>query len=621
MTQALTPAAENPPANSPTFAAPHPGSQAMPRWNTGELIDVPHVGWRNILAMIGPGVVMAASAIGGGEWLLGPTVTAKYGGTLMWLAALSIGFQALYNIEISRYTLYCGEPIFSGKFRTLPGPWFWLYVYLLFDFSTVFPYLAASAVIPIEVLILGGEFPRHDEIAYHWWLNKVLSSAILILALVPLIFGGKIFNSLKVIMSLKLVLLFSFLLTLGLLFSRPATWAQIWGGFFQIGNVPVQRGEDKNGNGQLDPGEDWDGDGHLDVVEALPPTIDTNGDGKPDAWEKDSSGKPIKWRDIDGDGKRDGDNVENIFVELLARRRFPALDFTLVAFIAGLAAIAGNGGLSNTPVSNYTRDQGWGMGHCVGAIPSMIGGRGISLTHVGSVFEVNEESLPRWRGWYQYLMRDQLLVWLPACLVGVALPSMLSVEFLPRGTEADQWNSAVMTAEGVRQHVANPPPGVLVTEAGLKPWLAGPAWGNVFWALTLLCGFLVLSTTLVTTIDGIIRRWVDVFWTASPRLREVEPEHIKYVYFFVLVAYALFGTVMLWLNKPAQLITWATLGYNFALGFSCWHTLVINRVLLPRELRPHFIPTIGLVVGGIFFWILGTVAVLDQLQKAGLISL
>ena len=57
-------------------------------------------------------------------------------------------------------------------------------------------------------------------------------------------------------------------------------------------------------------------------------------------------------------------------------------------------------------------------------------------------------------------------------------------------------------------------------------------------ALTLLCGFLVLSTCLVTTIDGIIRRWVDVFWTASARLRAMPTENIRYVYFVVLVAYA-----------------------------------------------------------------------------------
>lgn len=583
------------------FTAPHPGSPAMPRWTTGELIDAPRIGWRNLLALLGPGIVMGASAIGGGEWLLGPVVTAKYGGALMWLAALSIGFQSLYNIEVSRYTLYCGEPIFSGKFRTFPGPWFWLGLYLLADFSSVFPYLAASAVIPVEVILLGGELPDHDHNTYHWYLNKGLSSAIFVLAMVPLIFGGKIFNSLKVIMTTKLVLVFGFLLILGFLYSKPSTWTEIWGGFFQVGNVPVQRDEDRNGNQQLDPGEDWDGDGRLDVVE-----------------QKDADGKLI---DLDGDGKRDGDNIENVFVEVFQHGRLPKLDFTLIAFIAALAAISGNGGLSNTPVSNYVRDQGWGMGDKVGAIPSIVGGRGISLTHVGCVFDVNDQTLPRWRRWYRHLCRDQLLVWLPACLIGVALPSMLSVEFLPRGTESNRWNAAVMTAEGVREHVTNPPPGVLVTEAGLTPWLAGSGWGNVFWALTLLCGFLVLSTTLVSTIDGIIRRWVDVFWTASPWLRTVAPDKIKYVYFTVLIGYGCFGFTMLWLNEPAALIKWATLGYNFALGFSCWHTLVLNRVLLPRALRPGWIPTIGLILGGLFFWTLGVVTLLNAFRELGWITL
>src|SRR5207244_11330624 len=131
-------------------------------------------------------------------------------------------------------------------------------------------------------------------------------------------------------------------------------------------------------------------------------------------------------------------------------------------------------------------------------------GRSIGLAAAGCRFEVNAESLHRWRRWYRKVMREQLLVWMPACFVGLAPPSMLSVEFLKRGTEAGDWNAAVMTAEGVRQHVTHPPSGALVADAGLAPYLAGPRWGNLFWGLTLLCGFLVITTTLTTTIHGLL---------------------------------------------------------------------------------------------------------------------
>ncbi len=574
-----------------SFTAPHPGSQEMPRWTTGELVEPPKLGW-NLWALVGPGIVMSASAIGGGEWLLGPTVTARYGGSLLWLATLSIVFQALYNVEISRYTLYCGEPIFCGKFRTLPGPMFWVFVYLLFDFSTVFPYLAASAATPLQVILLGGEIPQPDTNRAHWWLAKGTASGIFLLGMIPLVVGGKIFNSLRVLMATKLVLVFGFLLVLAVFYSHWSTWTEIGSGFFQFGNVPVQHGEDWNGNGRLDPGEDWDRDGRLDVVEeSLPGGA---------------------FRDIDGDGIQDGDNVQNVFSSLAAGQ-FPQIDFGLVALITAMAAIAGNGGLSNTPMSNYIRDQGWGMGHHVGAIPSFIGGRGIGLSHVGCVFEVNEHSLPRWRRWYRKVLREQLLVWMPACFVGLALPSMLSVEFLPRGTRTDEWNAAVMTASGVRDHVANPSPGVLAYEAGLARVLYGQAWGRLFWSLTLFCGFLVLAATLVSNTDGIIRRWVDVFWTSSRNLREVHPESIRHVYFGVLLAYVAFGLVALWLNKPAELIKWATLGFNLALGFSCWHTLAINTLLLPRDLRPNLFMRAALLLGGLFFACLFLVTLLNQL--------
>ena len=120
-----------------------------------------------------------------------------------------------------------------------------------------------------------------------------------------------------------------------------------------------------------------------------------------------------------------------------------------------------------------------------------------------------------------------MFVWVPACIVGVALPSMLSVQFLQRGLEVDKWNTAVMTAGGVQDQVTTPQEGVLVDTLGLTGILSGPGMGQVFWALTLLCGFLVLAPSVSATVDGVIRRWVDAFWTASPMLRRLKPENIR----------------------------------------------------------------------------------------------
>ncbi|HEX7449529.1 MAG TPA: Nramp family divalent metal transporter [Pirellulales bacterium] len=607
---------EKPQPRAPAaFVAPHPGAAAMPRWTTGELTDAPHFTWRNWFAMLGPGLLMGGAAIGGGEWLTGPLVTARYGGALLWLATLSVLFQVVYNMEISRYTLYCGEPIFTGKFRTLPGPRFWLLAYLILDCGSIFPYLAASAATPVFALMNGGRMPdpASTALANHLFgigmtdqtaLN-LLGSAVFLLALVPLIFGGKIYNSLKVVMSFKIVTVFGFLLFLAIGYSQWSTWTEIASGFFKFGNVPVVRGEDFNGNGVLDPGEDWDGDGHLDLTpeKRLKPTIDNDHDGVNETFaDIDGDGRPDKFIDADGDGICDGDNIDNIFLSLLRGRGFPQIDFSIIALLCAMVAISGQGGLSNTPLSNYTRDQGWGMGHHVGAIPSVVGGHKFQLSHVGCVFRVDAQTLPRWRRWYRHVMRDQLVVWLPACFIGLGLPSMLSVQFLRRGTEADTWTAAGMTAQSVGEHVGN---------------ISGPTWGHVFKFMTLFCGFLVLAPTMASTADGVIRRWLDVFWTSSARLRRVDPKHIGKLYFTVLCCYAVFGIVVLIFVPGGQLITVATNIFNYALGFSCWHALAVNLTLLPRELRPGWFVRIALFFAGAFFILIAGLTSYTTLVKAG----
>jgi Mn2+/Fe2+ NRAMP family transporter len=517
----------------------------MPCWDIGELPEAPKLTLQSWALLLGPGMVAAGAAIGGGEWLAGPLTTARYGGAILWLSTVSILAQVIYNLEISRYTLYCGEPIFTGKFRLLPGPMFWLVVYLFLDFGSVFPYLVANAATPLGAVLLG-EIPDVEKtydvlgLALKGELFlRLLTYFVFLLALVPLVFGGKVYNSLKAIMSFKIVVVLGFLTIVAMLYSTPATWIEIITGFFKFGSVPVV---------SSDPG-------------AAP-------------------------------------QVDNIFVAWWNGRPLPPIDLSMIGMLGALAAISGNGGLTNTATSGYTRDQGWGMGRHVGAIPSVVGGRRLKLSHVGMVFDVTNESVGRFRRWYRFVMRDQLTVWMPACFVGVALPSMLSVQFLPRGTTAKDWVAAGMTADGLRE-------------------AAGPEWGQFFWLMTLFCGFLVLAPAAVSTFDGALRRWVDLCWTAVPFVRRWDPHRIRWLYFGAVCLYAVFGLTALTLGNPRQLLQWATTIYNAALGFSSFHVLAVNTVLLPRELRPNWFIRCSLVLGGLFFIALAVISALKVLHELG----
>ncbi|MBT4694968.1 MAG: Nramp family divalent metal transporter [Planctomycetaceae bacterium] len=657
--------------NSQDFQAPWPGDQSMPQWDTAGLRDAPKFTIKKWAGMLGPGLILGGAAIGGGEWLVGPEVTAKYGGALLWLATLSIIGQVIYNLEISRYTLYCGEPIFTGKFRSNPGKRFWTPVYMALDFGSLFPYLALSAAIPLFAALVGIVPDPEDhtkmqtimgiELSHYFWL-RAMGVGIFVFSLVPLIFGGKILVALKWVMGFKIVLVLGFLLVLAIGWSSASTWVEIGTGFFKIGTVPTVLAEDVNMNGIIDTedGEtDWDGDGVADVIEpkfenlknldqitvaidfnsvddipvqtitydinsangqtltslSIPPNLGIAAGDYAIVVKSDNSG----FIDIDGDGERDGDQVTNVFTSFASGDGMPNIDWTLIAALSALVAISGSGGLTNTTISNYTRDEGWGMGHHVGAIPSLVGGLELQLSHQGAVFDPTApDAMPRWKRWYKHIMRDQWVIWAPACFIGLALPSMLSVEFLDRGASVpDKWVAATMTAEGVRDRVngveITDNPANMTDEALAAQEANEGALGNAFWFMTVFCGFLVLAPSMSTSADGVIRRWVDVFWTTSDRLREMPPGAIKSVYFRVLGVYAIFGFITLISIKPATLLVIAAAIYNYALGISCLHTLYVNRTLLPRQLQARGSMQVALLLAGVFFFFIGCVSSLKQL--------
>ena len=126
----------------------------LPTWTVAELPEPKPLGMRNLAALLGPGIVMCGIQLAGGEWLLGAEITARYGGSLMWIAAVAIVGQVFYNMECGRYALYTGEPVMTGFLRTRPGPAFWMGVLVLLSLAALIPGLSTHGAAVLTALIL-----------------------------------------------------------------------------------------------------------------------------------------------------------------------------------------------------------------------------------------------------------------------------------------------------------------------------------------------------------------------------------------------------------------------------------------------------------------------------------
>lgn len=496
------------------------GSSRLPDWGTADLPEPRPLRWRNWTRFIGPGVVMMGIQIGGGEWLLGPEVTAKYGGGLMWVATVAILVQVFYNVECGRYALYCGEPVFTGFMRLRPDPRFWMGVVLLLNLGALIPGLSTHGAAMAAALWLDRPPGEADR-----GLVTVLAYVFLFGVALPVFVGGKVYNVLQAVMTAKVVAVLGFCLAVGVCCVSPDHWADIFAGFLKFGTVPTKI------------------DGHDAAVNVVRYRLDEG------AW--------------------------------------PAIALGNIAVLGAFAGYAGGGGLANATYGNFLRDKGWGMGSAVGAIPSAIGGRHVTLSHVGKAFPPTAENLRRWKGWWRYVLIDQAYVWAPGCFMGMALPALLSLQFAPysdlTGTKLE-WAQSLITADGIRH----------------AP-LFSPMAARLLWIVTVAVGLLVMLPSQMSIVDDFSRRW-----TGSRRLRaSPSGSAVKRLYYGVLTGYVAWTVVLTyvfstWGTPKLMTLVIANLN-NLAIGVTAFLLLRINGTLLPPEVRPRWYHRAGVAACGVFY--------------------
>lgn len=624
----------------------------LPDWTIGNIPEPPVLSWRNLSSLIGPGILLAGASIASGEWLAGPGLTAQFGGTLLWIATLSIVAQVFANIEFMRYTVYCGEPLLVGAFRIWPGPIMWAFVYAWLEIAQIWPYNVANAAVPLASAALG-RLPGPSDAA----MIKALGVVLFLLAFVPLMFGGTVYKTLERIMSAKMLFVLGFLGFVSCFLVSRTTALEVFRGFVSFGQIPIRADSVIDGRhfmvtrcvesqcfsarGTVEPSgavvTEWKVNGeslafndplvqaHRATFDELlkraeqtvvsgqyhvadvgpqnsvsatgairadgswgPPRITVDADGATRTYDELEDVSDVAVRERIGK-LIDGRGLERVSIwkYLKEHGRLPELDWAL---IAAFASIAGAGGLTNVLFSNYARDKGYGMGAQVGAIPSAIGGTTIKLSHVGKVFRLTPENKQRWNGWMKHVVREQAGLWMACCFIGMALPCMMSVEFI-RNAPVSGVRVAAMMADGIdHRH---------------------PGWG--LWPLTLFVAFLVLYPGQILSGDTIPRRWCDIIWVASPWARRLGEKSVKYVYYSLMFAMGVFGLAALLCVEPLSLLKISGVIGNVALAVSAGHALYVNCTLLPVALRPSWFMRAGVILCSVYFFGISAIAVATTL--------
>ncbi len=216
---------------SPDLAPSH---GRMAPWEVAELPAPPVFGLKGVFAVIGPGAVMAATSIGGGEWLVGPAAAVKYSSQIFLIATVAIVLQVMFNLEAIRYTVYTGEPICRGIMRLPPGPRFWAGFYSLLGFFQLgWPALAGSAAATLLGAWIGRMPGAPDQATQAWVATGLLVVVVLILS-----FGGTIERMLEYFAWTMLAVVFLFLIVVNVAFVPLAHWVHTFVGFFRLSGLP-----------------------------------------------------------------------------------------------------------------------------------------------------------------------------------------------------------------------------------------------------------------------------------------------------------------------------------------------------------------------------------------------
>ena len=260
------------------------------------------------------------------------------------------------------------------------------------------------------------------------------------------------------------------------------------------------------------------------------------------------------------------------------------------ALLLGALAYAGAGGAQNLCQANYVRDKGLGMGKHAPRIVSPLTGEPVAHSGTGWRFEIDEHSLSRWSRWWRLANIEQLSTFVAISLVTIVFTSILAFATLS-GSEGLPRDISFLRIEGD------------ALSASVGPW-----FGKLFWFV----GAFSLFAASLGIVDFTSRLAADTIRTVYWRGGRESLIYAAVVWAIVLTG---IGIISAGLDQPLVLLVTSACVAAFMMFIYSALLIVLNRRLLPAELRPAPYRVASLVWAVALFGILSAITVVDQASK------
>ena len=249
----------------------------------------------------------------------------------------------------------------------------------------------------------------------------------------------------------------------------------------------------------------------------------------------------------------------------------PGVDVLLFGALVGYSAY---GGFGNNCLTNWYRDKGYGMAKRIGYIPTVVGGHEVHVSPSGNMPPPTKDNVEHFEGWWKLLTFDQWVVFWVGGILGMALPGILYVSQIAPGTTLASWGIAVTAAEH---------------------------FGMLGFYMIAGMGFWILFSSAMSNLDLVPRQCTDMLWYASPKVREWSKGDIRKVYYGLLLAVLIWGTIYVNIYVPLVLLALSANVANFTMALSALLTVIVNRKFLPQEYRPAVWREVIMLVTTVFF--------------------